>query len=76
MKSFPYIIASAIKTSLCTTLMSLPTIQTIMANSIFTNPGFENNAPAYNTTYNSFKTPIAGWSIIGSSGEAGAMYYT
>lgn len=56
--------------------MSLLAMQTVMAAPAFTNAGFEDNGPAYNTGYNTFKTPVAGWSIIGSSGEAGVMYYT
>jgi len=41
----------------------------------FTNPGFEDNGPAYNTVLNTFKTPLSGWTLSGS-GEAGVMYYT
>lgn len=38
---------------------------------VFSNAGFEDNGPAYNTSYNSFKTPIASWT---ASGAAGVMY--
>jgi len=53
-------------------LLFCPRLQAAPA---FTNPGFEDNGAAYNTGYNSFKTPISGWTLTGS-GEAGVMYYT
>lgn len=41
----------------------------------FTNAGFEDNGPNYNTAYDTFKTPVTNWTITGS-GNVGVMYYT